>query len=56
MKTLRITKAVLDKETKENLKPCQVIERSNERAKDFANYSEDITPKEDKPKKAKKKK
>ena len=54
MKTLRITKLVRDKENNNKLlSPGDEIEVSNERAKDFAEYSEDITPKEEKKSKKK---
>lgn len=44
MKTLKITTAVRDsKNDNKLLKPDDVIEVSNARAKDFADYSEDIT-------------
>lgn len=45
MKNLKITKAVKDSQNDNKLlKPGDEIEVSNERAKDFADYSEDITP------------
>lgn len=58
MKTLKINTLIQDKQTGEQLKPGQIIEREDKRAKDFAKYAEDITAievVEDKPVKAKRK-
>lgn len=59
MKTLKITRRLLDTKTGETLVPGDVVERSDERAEEFKKYSEDITAievVEDKPKKKKAKK
>ena len=54
MKTLKITKAVRDKENNNKLlSPGDEIEVSNKRAEDFEGFAEDITPEEEKSKKKK---